>query len=182
MTPEKIGTWFIPATTVQDGATCTSHVLRIYPRQKMMTIAWYAQGVRVLDLKGLATAEPSPVPAIGEGIGMREVGHYVLPDSDTWSFKTNRIKRDGSFFGYGNDLVRGFDVYHFKGLKRDVPPMTPKDLTPRAESTSSRMLLPAAVLLPAVLLAAFLRRRTAAPDGQKVCSGPGKVPDRTSSA
>jgi hypothetical protein len=158
--PQKIGTWFIPATTVQDGATCTSHVLRIYPRQKMMTIAWYAQGVRVLDIKGLATAKPSPVPALGEGIGMREVGHYVLPDSDTWSFKTNRIRRDGSFYGYGNDLVRGFDVYHFKGLKRSMPPLVPRDLTPRAESTSERMLLPVAVLLPAVMLAAFLRRRT----------------------
>ena len=48
---------------------------------------------------------------------MKEVGHYVFPDSDSWSFKTNRIKRDGSFFGYGNDLVRGFDVFKFKGLK-----------------------------------------------------------------
>ncbi len=38
--------------------------------------------------------------------------------------------------------------------------MTPKDLTPRAESASARMLVPAAVLLPAVLLTAFLRRRT----------------------
>ena len=158
--PEKIGTWFIPATTIQAGATCTSHVLRIYPRQKMMTIAWYAQGVRVLDLKGLATAEPSPVPATGQGIGMKEVGHYVLPDSDTWSFKTNRIRRDGSFYGYGNDLVRGFDVYRFKGLNRNVPPLMPKDLSPRAESASSRMLLPVAVLLPAIMLAAFLRRRT----------------------
>ena len=158
--PQKIGTWFIPATTVQDGATCTSHVLRIYPRQKMMTIAWYAQGVRVIDLQGLATAEPSPVPAMGEGIGMKEVGYYVMPDSDTWSFKTNRIKRDGSFYGYGNDLVRGFDVYHFDGLDRDVPALTPEDMSPRAESSGSRMLLPAAVLLPAVMLAAFLRRRT----------------------
>jgi hypothetical protein len=153
-------TWFIPATTVQDGATCTSHVLRIYPRQKLITIAWYAQGVRVIDIKGLATAKPSPVPALGEGVGMREVGHYVLPDSDTWSFKTNRISRDGSFFGYGNDLVRGFDVYHFNGLKRDVPALMPKDLGPPAESTSSRMLLPVAVLLPSIMLAAFLRRRT----------------------
>jgi hypothetical protein len=134
-------------------------VLRIYPRQKMMTIAWYAQGVRVLDLKGLATAKPSTVPALGQGIGMKEVGHYVLPDSDTWSFKTNRIRRDGSFYGYGNDLVRGFDVYHFKGLKRHVPPLTPRDISPRAESASARMLLPVAVLLPAVVLTAFLRRR-----------------------
>jgi hypothetical protein len=158
--PEKIGTWLIPATTVQDGATCTSHVLRIYPRQKLVTIAWYAQGVRVIDIKGLATAQPSPVPALGEGIGMREVGHYVLPDSDTWSFKTNRIRRDGSFYGYGNDLVRGFDVYHFNGLRRSVPALLPTDLAPRAESTTSRMLLPVAVLLPSMVLAAFLRRRT----------------------
>jgi hypothetical protein len=159
--PQKMGTWFIPATTVQAGATCTSHVLRIYPRQQMMTIAWYAQGVRVIDIEGLATFEGSPTAvALGDGIGMEEVGNYVMADSDTWSFKTNRIKRDGSFYGYGNDLVRGFDVYHFDGLERDVPALTPKDQTRRAESTSSRMLLPAAVLLPAVLLTAFLRRRT----------------------
>jgi hypothetical protein len=36
----------------------------------------------------------------------------------------------------------------------------PKDLGPPAESTSSRMLLPVAVLLPSIMLAAFLRRRT----------------------
>jgi hypothetical protein len=129
--PEKIGTWFIPAATIQAGATCTSHVLRIYPRQKMMTIAWYAQGVRVLDLAGLATAEPSQVPAIGEGIGMKEVGHYVLPDSDTWSFKTNRIAADGSFYGYGNDLTRGFDVYRFSGAGLSGPPLEPVDMRRR---------------------------------------------------
>ena len=32
----------------------------IYPRQQMMTIAWYSQGVRVLDISGLATYEGSP--------------------------------------------------------------------------------------------------------------------------
>ena len=54
---EKIGTWFIPAVQPQDGATCTSHVLRVYPEQEMLTIAWYAQGVRVLDISGLADVE-----------------------------------------------------------------------------------------------------------------------------
>ena len=161
--PEKLGAWFIPAATAQAGTTCTSHVLRVYPRQGLMTIAWYSQGVRVIDIKGLATATGSPgTVAIGDGIGMKEVGHYVLPDSDTWSFKTNKIKRDGSFFGYGNDLVRGFDVYKFKGLERDVPPLKPRDITPRAETTSSRMLLPLAVLLPAVVLAGLVRRRARA--------------------
>ena len=161
--PEKVGTWFIPAATVQDGATCTSHVLRVYPRQEMLTIAWYAQGVRVLDISGLATFEGSPAAVgIGDGVRMREVGHYTFPDSDTWSFKTNRINRDGSFFGYGNDLVRGFDVYRFAGFrKKTVPPLFPRDVAPRSTSgTDARALVPLAVLLPALLGAGLLRRRS----------------------
>ena len=161
--PEKIGTWFIPATQPQDGATCTSHVLRIYPRQQMMTISWYSQGVRVLDISGLATYEGSPSDtAFGNGIGMKEVGHYVFPDSDSWSFKTNKIKADGSFFGYSNDLVRGFDVFKFRGLKdRAVPRLKPRDIAPRQSGGGSlAALAPWALLLPSVMVAGFLRRRT----------------------
>jgi hypothetical protein len=176
--PEKIGTWFIPTVQPQDGATCTSHVLRIYPRQQMMTISWYSQGVRVLDISGLATHEGNPLDvALGDGVGMTEVGHYVFPDSDSWSFKTNRIAADGSFFGYSNDLVRGFDVFRFRGLTdRRVPVLRPQDLTPRSVAPQRvPTLAPLAVLVPALLLAGLVRRR------QKVCSGPGKVPPRTSS-
>ncbi len=130
--PEKIGTWFIPAAKVQAGATCTSHVLRIYPKQELMTIAWYAQGVRVVDLSALADFEGSATAVgFGDGVGMKEVGHYALPDSDTWSFKTNKINRNGSFYGYGNDLVRGFDVYEYSGdTIGDVAPLVPTDLLP----------------------------------------------------
>lgn len=131
--PAKLGTWFIPAVQPQGGATCTSHVLRIYPEQKMLTIAWYAQGVRVLDIAGLATfAGSSGQVGIGDGVGMREVGNYFFADSDTWSFKTNRIAADGSFYGYGNDLTRGFDVYRFTGAGLSVPPLEPVDLAPVA--------------------------------------------------
>lgn len=38
-------------------------------------------------------------------------------------------------------------------------PLRAKDLTPRAETTSSRMLAPLAVLLPAIVLAGLVRRR-----------------------
>ena len=160
--PAKLGTWFIPAATVQDGATCTSHVLRIYPEQQMLTIAWYAQGVRVLDISGLADLEGSPLTVgIGDGAGMREVGSYVLEDSDTWSFKTNRIAADGSFYGYGNDLVRGFDVYRFSGAGLSVPPLEPENLaSKRPERRDRAMAAGAAVVGPAVLAAAALRRRT----------------------
>ena len=172
--PEKIGTWFIPAAKVQDGATCTSHVLRVYPKQQLMTIAWYAQGVRVIDLSALADFEGSAAAVgYGDGVGLKEVGHYALPDSDTWSFKTNKINRDGSFYGYGNDLVRGFDVYEYSGeTVGDVPPLLPVDLLPAAagpgaDLTSTGLASLAgtsggglAVVVPALLLAAWVRRRT----------------------
>ncbi|RYU15586.1 LVIVD repeat-containing protein [Nocardioides iriomotensis] len=160
--PEKIGTWFIPAVQPQDGSTCTSHVLRMYPDQKLLTIAWYSQGVRVLDLSGLADFAGSPVAVgLGDGVGIREVGHYVLPDSDTWSFKTNKIERDGSFYGYGNDLVRGFDVYEYTGeTVGDVPPLLPVDLQVDVEPLRSIDIMGSlAVAGPVLLLAGWLRRR-----------------------
>ena len=159
--PEKIGTWFIPTVQPQAGTTCTSHVLRMYPRQKMMTIAWYGQGVRVLDISGLANFRGGPTSiAVGDGVGMREIGHYVFPDSDTWSFKTNRIAADGSFYGYGNDLTRGFDVYRFTGAGLSVPPLRPPNLGAGTTTPSTRgNMASLAIVAPALLIAIGLRRR-----------------------
>lgn len=167
--PAKIGTWFIPAATVQDGSTCTSHVLRIYPKQEMLTIAWYAQGVRVLDISGLADFEGSPAAVgLGDGVGMEEIGSYVLEDSDTWSFKTNRIAADGSFYGYGNDLVRGFDVYDFSGAGLSVPPLEPVDLASKTKPGKGKgggngkgkgVAAGAVIVGPALLFSALARRR-----------------------
>ena len=173
--PAKIGAWFAPAFSVQDGATCTSHVLRIYPRQKLMTIAWYAQGVRVIDLSGLADAAADPLAnplsiAFGDGVGMTEVGYYTMADSDSWSFKTNKIKRNGSFYGYSNDLVRGFDVFRYDGSTiGDVKPLKPKNLKPKASarvegsgrSASLVLLVPAAVGGLLLHRVGARRRRTA---------------------
>ena len=173
--PAKIGAWFAPAFSVQDGATCTSHVLRIYPRQKLMTIAWYAQGVRVIDLSGLADVAADPLAnplsiAFGDGVGMTEVGYYTMPDSDSWSFKTNKIKRNGSFYGYSNDLVRGFDVFKYDGSTiGTVKPLKPKNLKPKASARveGSGRSASLALLVPAALGGLVLhrlgarRRRTA---------------------
>ena len=167
--PAKIGAWFIPAFTVQDGATCTSHVLRIYERQQLMTISWYAQGVRVIDLSGLADAATDPLAgplnvAFGDGVGMTEVGSYVMADSDSWSFKTNKIRRNGSFFGYSNDLVRGFDVFRYDGSTIGrVKPLKPRDLRPRLESRveGSAGAASLALLVPAALGGLLLRRAAA---------------------
>jgi hypothetical protein len=130
----KQGVWFIPNMSPAPGETCTAHVLRMYPDQQLLTIAWYSQGVRTLDISGLAEFEGDGTEvAFGDGIGLTEVGNFVFPDSDTWSFKTNRIDTDGSFFGYGNDIFRGLDVYEFTGELidgRTVPALEPEDFAP----------------------------------------------------
>jgi hypothetical protein len=143
-TPRKLGTWFIGAVgPVEAGDVCTSHVLRMHGEQALLTIAWYSQGVRVVDIAGLADYEPpagqgDTAIASGDGIGMTEIGSYVFPDADTWSFKTNAIAADGSFYGYGNDLSRGMDVYRFTPSEaRPTTPLEPVDLLADATGTQA---------------------------------------------
>jgi hypothetical protein len=103
----------------------------MHSEQSLITVAWYDQGVRVLDVAGLADATGGRSTVLrGSQGGIQEIGAYVFGDSNTWSFKTNKIAKDGSFFGFGNDLGRGFDVYKFDGLGRTVPPLVPTELKP----------------------------------------------------
>ena len=73
-----------------------------------MTIAYYNGGVRVVDLSALVGV------ALGkQGIGgMRQLGFYRFPDSNTWAVKAPSVSRKG-FYLYGNDHRRGFDVYKY---------------------------------------------------------------------
>ncbi len=114
-TPVKVGVWNMPEVQLTtDNLTCTSHVLRMYPEHGLMTIAWYAAGVRVVDISGLVGISLGVDEGAGNvGAGMKEVGYHYFPNSDTWSVKTNKIEADGSFYLYGNDLNRGLDVYRF---------------------------------------------------------------------
>jgi hypothetical protein len=104
----------------------TAHVFDIHPEQKIMTIAFYMGGVRVLDLSGL---EDAPV-GVGQGsvpVGgaIKGIGSYVTENANTWSAKTQQIERDGSFWLYGNDINRGLDIYRFDAK------------APRSEATGS---------------------------------------------
>ena len=141
--PKKLGIWFI-AESKPSTATCTAHVFRMHGDQGLFTIAWYDQGVRVVDVAGLADLPTPTVPFVtsGNGNGIKEIGSYVFADSNTWSFKTNAIAKDGSFFGFGNDLGRGFDVYRFDGLGRTVPALVPTDLAPKGKRAGLLPLLP----------------------------------------
>jgi hypothetical protein len=112
--PVKVGAWFMPEIrfTGVDNLTCTSHVLRMYPEQGLMTIAWYNAGVRVVDISGLVGVSVGADESSGNvGAGMKEIGYYYFPNSDTWSVKAHKFRPDGTFYMYGNDLNRGLDVY-----------------------------------------------------------------------
>ena len=107
--PVKVGAWNIDDVGLtEDGlGTCTAHVFQIHEEEKLMTIAYYNGGVRVVDLSGLVGL------ALGEnGVGMKQLGWYRFADGDTWAVKAPSVSRDG-FYMYGNDHRRGFDVYRY---------------------------------------------------------------------
>jgi hypothetical protein len=108
--PVKVGYWNIDDVgTTEDTrlGTCTAHVFQIHEDEKLMTIAYYNGGVRVVDLSGLVGV------ALGKnGVGMKQLGWYRFKDGDTWAVKAPHVSRDG-FYMYGNDHRRGFDVYKY---------------------------------------------------------------------
>jgi hypothetical protein len=117
--PEKVGYWNIDdaGPTHSPTDSCTAHVFRVHEREKIMTIAYYNGGVRVVDISGLEGI------SLGEsrltGAGMKEIAFYRTADANSWSAKTPRIHpRTGDFYLYGNDIRRGLDVYRFEGEGR----------------------------------------------------------------
>ncbi len=125
--PVKVGVFEIPEIRTDPyKSRCTSHVLRMHPKEGIMTIAWYAAGARVIDIKNLVGVSAGTDPAVGSlGVGMKELGYYEFPDSETWSAKTNKIAADGSFFLFANDHTRGLDVFRYTPPKLPLPVGTP---------------------------------------------------------
>jgi hypothetical protein len=117
--PMRVGYWNIPEVRDSGVATgeslrCTSHVLRFYPEQKLMTIGWYNAGTRVVDISGLVGASLGVTPATGNlPMGMRELAYRWFDDSETWAAKIHRFEEDGSAYVFANDLIRGLDVFKY---------------------------------------------------------------------
>jgi hypothetical protein len=159
-TPVFVGAWFIPQVEPVDPVTrggrgsvgvlpaCTSHVLRFYPEEALMTIGWYSGGVRVVDISSLVGVSAGAVPALGDtgqsGVGMREIGYFYFPNSNSWAAKTPEITKDASgnrsFYLYSNDIARGFDVFHFNEAAAAGPVDGGRWMTPAQYKTYKKSL------------------------------------------
>jgi hypothetical protein len=118
--PVKVGYWNIDEIrpTTDPTQSCTAHVFDIHEEAKVMTIAYYNGGVRVVDLSGLAGISLGGAQLVGAG--MREVGFYRFENANSWAAKTPSIDpATGDFHLYGNDIDRGLDVYAFDGQAAD---------------------------------------------------------------
>lgn len=91
----------------------TAHVLRINPDGWTMGIAWYKDGIFVIDYSALMGGN---VAATGEtaGVGPRVIAGMRMPDANSWAAKMWQERHPGYVFV--NDINRGFDVFHAPDL------------------------------------------------------------------
>lgn len=100
---------------------CTSHVLRIYEDQGIMTIAWYLAGTWVVDV-----SDPANFRAIGYGNATATDGRRA----NTWAAKLH------NGYIYTNDLNRGVDIFRYLGPGPEVQATVETGLGPSIQTSS----------------------------------------------
>jgi hypothetical protein len=125
LAPVKVGAYFIPDTfpsadpgprpnIVGIGPTmfrCTAHVMRMTPDGKTLVMAWYSQGVQVLDLTGL-TGVSIGATGTDSGVGIKRLANWTASGVDAWS-----AKMDDRGYIYTGDTARGMDILRFDRKK-----------------------------------------------------------------
>jgi hypothetical protein len=90
----------------------TSHVFRINPDGYTMAIAWYKDGLGVVDFSSIRGAN-----VVGTGtnskFGARVIGWITMPNANTWGAKMWE-RHPGYVFS--NDIRRGFDVFYVSSM------------------------------------------------------------------
>jgi hypothetical protein len=113
--PVKIGAFGNDATGVN--GTSTSHVFRINPDGTTAAIAWYNDGVHVVDWSGAYGLNAAGLGA-NSNAGPYLIASMKLPNADTWSAKMWQERHPGYVFA--NDMGRGFDVFYVPSLDEPV--------------------------------------------------------------
>ncbi|HEV3474307.1 MAG TPA: hypothetical protein VG602_02965 [Actinomycetota bacterium] len=113
--PVKVGAFGNDATGAN--GTSTSHVFRINPDGTTAAIAWYNDGVHVVDWSGAYGLNAAGTGA-NSNVGPYVIASMKLADADTWSAKMWQERHPG--FVFANDMGRGFDVFYVPSL---APPV-----------------------------------------------------------
>ncbi|MGH2691051.1 MAG: LVIVD repeat-containing protein [Actinomycetota bacterium] len=96
-----------------DVPVATSHVFRINPDGYTMAIAWYKDGLGVVDFSSIRGANVAGTGTTSK-FGARVIGWITMPNANTWSAKMWMERHPGYVFT--NDIRRGFDVFYVASM------------------------------------------------------------------
>lgn len=155
LTPSGARAVFIGAVRIPAPDFCTVHMIEHAHDEQRLFVAYYSQGVKVVDY----FFHPN------NRISFRETANFILPNANTWvahAFKTVS-NGDGTktYYIFAGDIERGIDVYSYRNTPNPIGAPPPAAATATATATiqagnAGAGLLVLAAVLPA---AALLRRR-----------------------
>ena len=118
--PTKVGAYYIPETFVETRDTnngprpvevdafrpfrCTAHVMQMGKDGKTLTMAWYSQGIQVLDISNLSGVSAG-VMGTALPMGIQRLAAWKVRLGDAWS-----AKMDDRGYVFTGDTARGMDV------------------------------------------------------------------------
>jgi hypothetical protein len=123
-TPEGENAIFIGDVVVPGATFCTAHVMEQIPGEQRFIIAWYSQGIKIVDYF---------IDAQGRWT-FRETASMVMPGANTWAAEDFKITRneDGTktYHILASDISRGIDIMSWTGPTNPMgtPPPTPAEL------------------------------------------------------
>lgn len=108
-TPDGEKAVFIGDVVVPGATFCTAHVMEQIPGEQRFIIAWYSQGIKIVDY-------------FIDGQGrwtFRETASFVLRNANTWAAEDFKITRSGNgtktYTILASDISRGIDVVAWTG-------------------------------------------------------------------
>ncbi|HEX2049582.1 MAG TPA: hypothetical protein VHJ34_02995 [Actinomycetota bacterium] len=155
LTPEGDKAVFISDQLSPMPTFCNVHVIEKIPGEQRLIVAWYSQGIKVVDY-------------FVDGNGrwtFDEVASYQLPGANTWTVENFKIRRndDGTrtYFFMASDIQRGIDIVKWRGPANvDGRRLLEARRTGASAGGDVALVAAALVLLPA---GAVLGRRRRAP-------------------
>lgn len=112
-TPMQVGAFFANQVAPEfETFACTAHVFRINPDGHTMAIAWYGNGVHLMDFSALIGPG---IAGLGDvlPVGAKTIASARMPGADTWAAKM-WCEHPGYIFA--NDMGRGLDVFFVSGF------------------------------------------------------------------